>query len=181
MADLNNVISKVQSTFGNEVQGDDTLFLEQMMEPCMGDVLSDLIDANSKKINKFRKSLTSQSWSSSEFSAPTDMFYNKAKFAMNMYIGGNPVYFLEDRHKLKDISGFTRTKHYCAFKGGDKFDILHASGTSSGSDLDIDYFRTPAIADFDEELEGMLIVKLTEKLSMRKSGSQIERVELVNG
>lgn len=125
------------------------------------DLAKFLLDNDSEMAKKLAKSITNQSWSSSKFSAPTDMLFYKQIKTTRLDFGGTLAFQIKDRDKLDMITGVSN--HYYALEGK-IFYIRHSSGTISGSNLNMTYYKIPNKDDIDDELRNIFLELLLTRL-----------------
>lgn len=128
------------------------------------DLAKFLVENHTDLAKKLITSVSNQSWSNSSFSAPTDMLFHLEKPVIRLDLGGTLCHQLKDRDKL-DMIGTTLTNTYYALEGK-TFYIKHAtSGTTSGNNLNLRYYKIPAITDIDEELTPIFLDILFSRLT----------------
>jgi len=120
-----------------------------------------LLDTDSELAKKLVVTLTGQSWSSSSFSAPSNMLFHKQKQTSKISIGGALVFQVTDRDRM-DMA-YQVGNHYCVLEGK-TFYIKHSAGTTNGNNLDITYYKIPAISDIDDELRNQFLAILMARL-----------------
>jgi len=129
-----------------------------------------LIENKPSLAKKLISSVANQTWASSSFSAPTDMLYNMEKTVIRLDLGGTLCHQLEDRDKL-DMIGTTLSNHYYALEGK-TFYIKHASGTASGSNLNLRYYKVPTVTDVDDELTTIFLDILFTRLGIVRTSEK---------
>lgn len=154
----------------------DTVFVRPVILAVATLALTDLarvlIDTDSELSGKLIVSLTNQSWSNSSFAVPANMLLHKQIETTKMYFGTTPAYQVKDRDKL-DLTPSTLGNIYYALYGK-TFYIDHTS-TTSGSDLNISYYKVPTISDIDAELTNLFIDLVIARLV--PSSGQTENVK----
>lgn len=160
----NDFVAKIASLFSNQMDGDLILLIEQYLDVALADMAMMLIDEKNDKAEKFRKQLANQTWASSEFAMPADMLGHKQKqnsvLTLTVSSVKEPVFQVDDWQKLLLLpSSVTLGNHYCTLENG-KFLIREKAGGTSGTNLNVNYYRTPTIDDVDEELQPILVANL---------------------
>lgn len=125
------------------------------------DLAVQLIETDSEQVKKLVKTSTNQTWASSAFSAPSDMLFHKQIKSTRIDLGGTLAHQVRDRDTLDMITG--QSNHYYALEGK-TFYIKHSAGTTGASNLNITYYKIPAITDIDAELMNMLLQILIPRL-----------------
>lgn len=169
----NDFILKIASLFSTQMDGDLILLIEQYLEVALSDVAIFLIDNNDDKAEKFRTALTGQTWNSSQFAVPTDLLQHKQKktVVMTLTDGSSikqPVFQVDDWQKLLLIPSTVLGNHYFVMENN-FFLIREKSGSTSGSNLGLNYYRTPTITDVDEELQPLLVSMLLKYIPNGKA------------
>ncbi len=153
----------------------DTVFVRPVILAVATLALTDLarvlIDTDSELSGKLVVSLTNQSWSASSFAVPSNMLLHKQMETTKIYFGTTPAYQVKDRDKL-DLTIGLGNIYYALY--GKTFYIKHTS-TTSGSDLNISYYKIPAISDIDAELTNLFIDLVIARLV--PSSGQTENVK----
>lgn len=154
------------------MDGDLILLIEQYLETALADMAITLIDNGDDKAEKFRKQLASQTWASSEFAVPTDLLLYKQKrtvvLTLTVSSVKQPVFQVDDWQKLLLIPSTTLGNHYCVLENN-KFLIRASDASVGGSNLNINYYRTPTITDISEELQPLLIAMLVKYIPNYKA------------
>lgn len=132
------------------------------------DLAQTLIDSNSELAKKLIVQLTNQSWSASQFNAPANMLFYKQKKTTRMDFSGVLAYQVEDRDKLE--MGGNLVNVYYALEGK-TFYIANPAGTS-GSNLNLRYYKIPDLADIDTELRNIFIELVLVRMIPQERGQQ---------
>lgn len=119
-----------------------------------------LIDTDSEQAKKLVKTLSSQTWTNSAYSAPSDMLFHKQMDTTKMSIGTTMAFQVKDRDKLDMATGVSNI--YYALEGK-TFYIKHPSLTTS-STLSITYYKIPTKDDIDDELRNLFLELLLRRL-----------------
>ena len=129
-----------------------------------------LIDNDHELAKKLITSVANQTWATSSFSAPADMLFHIQKKVIRLDLGGVLAYQVEDRDKLDMISA-TLTNHYYALEGK-TFYLKHASGTASGTNLNLRYYKVPTVTDIDDELTTIFLDFVFQRIAtVKRSGN----------
>ena len=139
------------------------------LDLALTDLARYLIDMDSELAKKLITSVANQSWSSSSFSAPSNMLFHGQKPVVRLDLGGTLAFQVSDRDKLDMVTGMANI--YYALEGK-TFYIKHPSATTSGNNLNLRYYKIPAIADIDEEMTNLLVTLLLQRLGLTQSNQQ---------
>lgn len=129
-----------------------------------------LIDTDQELAKKLINQVTSQTWTNSTFSAPSDMLFHVQKPVLRLELGSDLCFQVQDRDKLNMI-GTTLDNTYYALEGK-TFYIKHKSGTSSGTNLNLRYYKVPTVSDIDDELTPLFLDLLFRRLAVAMQSSQ---------
>lgn len=132
-----------------------------MANLCLEELVITILNTNPELAKKFGKTLTNQTWSFSRFNAPNDMLFTNQFDTTRIDFNGNLAYQIRDR-KFLDMVG-TLGNHFYALEGKTFF-INHSSGDTSGNTLNIFYYRIPDLDDIDEELRGIFLKLVLQKI-----------------
>ena len=168
----NDFIAKIASLFSNQMDGDLILLIEQYLEVGLADMATLLIDENNDKAENFRKQLTGQTWTSGAFAIPADLLLHKQKentiLTLTVSSVKEPIFQVDDWQKILLLpSTTTLGNHYCTLENGTYY-IREKSGSTSGTNLNINYYRVPTIDDVTEELEPILVATLLKYIQPKK-------------
>lgn len=130
------------------------------------DLAQFLLDNDSELAKKLIASAANQTWANSSFSAPTDMLFHKQKETTRIDFGGILAFQIEDRDALDMVSSLNN--HYYALEGK-TFYIKHSAGTTSGTNLNIRYYKIPVVTDIDDDLRNVFLELLITRLVPKKS------------
>lgn len=160
------LLQKVYIHFGSEEQtGLVEPIVLAMANLTLIDLAKFLIDTDVELAKKLIAEVTSQSWSDSKFTAPTDMLFHVQKPVLRLQLGTELCYQVHDRDKLNMI-GSTLNNTYYALEGN-KFYLRHkTAGTVSGSNLALSYYKVPTLQDIDDELTPIFLDLLFKRLQI---------------
>jgi hypothetical protein len=171
MATRNDIILKLASLFSNEIDGDLILLIDQNLDNALNDTVGFLIDARDDRAEKFRKQVVDQTWASNEISIPADLLLHNQKKTVVLSITTTgvkyPVFQVDDWRKLMMIPTATLDNHYAVLENG-KFLIREKTGSTGGSNLNINYYRTPVIGDITTEIEPLLLNFLLKYIGLKQ-------------
>lgn len=135
-----------------------------MAELAYKDLAMFLIESNSEFANKLITSAVNQTWSSSQFTAPSNMLFHRQIETTRIDFNGTLAHQVSDRDAL-DMAG-TLSNIYYALEGK-TFYIKNPSATS-GSTLNIRYYKIPENSDIDDELRNTFLEILMQRLYGQK-------------
>lgn len=135
-----------------------------MAELAYADLAQMLLDTDSELAKKLVTTSVNNSWSSSSFAAPTNMLFYKQKKTTRMTIAGTLAHQVEDRDKLDLVAAAGISNTYYALEGK-TFYIKSPAGTTSGTtNLDLKYYKIPAVTDIDDDLRNIFLEILIRRL-----------------
>lgn len=120
-----------------------------------------LIETDSELAKKLITSVANQTWASSSFALPSDFLYHKQKKTTRMDLGGTLAFQVEDRDKLDMSTGLTN--HYYAIEGTTMY-IKHSAGTVGASNLNLRYYKIPALSAIDAELRDIFLDMVVRRI-----------------
>lgn len=167
MATNDELLARVYSIIGSE--RDTNIFRPMVLAMATlayRDLAILLIDTDSEQAKKLVTTAANQVWASSQFAAPTNMLFHKQHETTRIDLGGTLAFQVKDRDTLNMLpaDAVKISNHYYALEGKTFF-IKHSAGTTGAANLNITYYKIPAIADIDAELMNLLLTVLIPKLS----------------
>lgn len=142
-----------------------------MAELAYADLAQMLLDTDSELAKKLITSVANQTWSSSSFAAPTNMLFYKQKKTTRMDFGGTLAYQVEDRDKLDLVAAAGISNTYYALEGK-TFYIKSPAGTTSGTNLNLRYYKIPTVSDIDDDLRNIFLEILIRRLVPQSTPKQ---------
>lgn len=131
-----------------------------------------LLDTDHELAKKLVTSVANQSFADLTFSAPSNMLFHGQKSVIRLDLGGTLAYQVSDRDKLDMLSGMSNV--YYALEGK-TFYIKHPTPETISNNLNLRYYKVPAITDIDTELTPLLITLLLQRLGVTQATNQDEQ------
>ena len=131
-----------------------------------------LLDTDHELSKKLVTSVANQSFADLTFSAPSNMLFHGQKSVIRLDLGGVLAYQVSDRDKLDMLTGMSNV--YYALEGK-TFYIKHPTPEAIANNLNLRYYKVPAIADIDTELTPMFLTLIMQRLGITQSTNQDEQ------